>query len=55
VPSPGPRRRARLEDNAAAAALRLSKDELARLDAIAPKGAAAGERYPAAGMASVNR
>jgi aryl-alcohol dehydrogenase-like predicted oxidoreductase len=55
VPIPGTRTRARLEENAAAASLRLSKDELARLDAIAPKGAAAGERYPAASMASVNR
>ncbi len=55
VPIPGTRTRARLEENAAAAAIRLSRDELARIDAIAPKGVAAGERYPAAGMASVNR
>jgi aryl-alcohol dehydrogenase-like predicted oxidoreductase len=55
VPIPGTRLRARVEENAAAAAIRLSPEELAQLDAIAPKGAAAGERYPSAGMATVNR
>ena len=55
VPIPGTRRRARVEENAAAAAIRLTPDELARIDEIAPRGAAAGERYPSAGMATVNR
>jgi aryl-alcohol dehydrogenase-like predicted oxidoreductase len=55
IPIPGTKRRRYLEENAAAVDLALSADELARIDAIAPKGAAAGERYPAAAMASVNR
>jgi hypothetical protein len=33
----------------------LADDELKRLDAILPPGAAAGERYHASGMAAVNR
>ena len=35
--------------------VQLSAEELRRLDAIVPKGAAAGTRYPEAGMQSVNR
>jgi aryl-alcohol dehydrogenase-like predicted oxidoreductase len=54
VPIPGTTRRARLEENAAAAAMRIDAEAVARLDAIAPKGAAAGERYPEAGMRAVN-
>jgi len=42
------------EENAAAAAIRLSPAELEALDAVFPQGAAAGERY-AAGVAIVNR
>ena len=55
VPIPGTTTRAHLEENAAAAAVRLSPEELAQLDAMAPRGAAAGARYPSAGMATVNR
>jgi aryl-alcohol dehydrogenase-like predicted oxidoreductase len=55
VPIPGTKRRAYLEENVAAAAIRFTADELAAIDAIAPKGVAAGERYPASTMASVNR
>ena len=55
IPIPGTKRRSYLEENAAAVDIALSADELARIDAIAPRGAAAGERYPAAVMASVNR
>ena len=46
VPIPGTKRRAYLEQNAAAAALDLGDAELAALDAAFPPGAAAGERYP---------
>lgn len=52
VPIPGTKRRSYLEENAAAAELRLSDDVLARLDDELPP--AAGERYDEAGMASVN-
>src|SRR5690606_29673544 len=55
VPIPGTRSIERLEENARAADLSLSDDELRRLDEIAPAGAASGARYPEAGMASVNR
>ncbi len=54
VPIPGTTRVRHLEENVAALAIRLSPEELARVDAAAPKGAAAGTRYPDAGMANVN-
>lgn len=52
VPIPGTKRRKYLEDNAGAAAIELSADELARIEAELP--AVAGERYDPAGMASLN-
>jgi aryl-alcohol dehydrogenase-like predicted oxidoreductase len=55
VPIPGTKRRSYLEENLAAERISLTADELARIDAIAPVGAAAGLRYPAAAMSSVNR
>jgi aryl-alcohol dehydrogenase-like predicted oxidoreductase len=55
VPIPGTKRRRYLEENVAAEPIRLSADELAAIEAIAPHGAAAGLRYPAAMMASVGR
>jgi aryl-alcohol dehydrogenase-like predicted oxidoreductase len=54
VPIPGMRRIARLEENAAAVDIALSEDELQRLEAIAPVGAAAGRRYPEPMMAALN-
>ncbi|AWM31516.1 aldo/keto reductase [Hymenobacter nivis] len=54
VPIPGTKRVAYLEENLGALAITLSKNELAQLDDIAPKGVAAGTRYPAAMMGSVN-
>lgn len=45
VPIPGTKRRRYLEENAAACAVRLTTDDLARLDEIAAPGAWAGERY----------
>ena len=55
VPIPGTKRRAYLEENAGAVALRLSKAILARLDQAWPKGATSGARYPEAAMRAVNR
>jgi len=46
VPIPGTKRREYLEQNAAAADISLSEDELARIDEAAPLGAASGDRYP---------
>ncbi len=54
VPIPGTKRMRYLEENAAAAAVRLSPAELAAIDAASPRNVAAGARYPAAGMARVN-
>lgn len=54
VPIPGTTKRARIEENARAVELTLTPRELARIDEVAPKGAAAGERYPPAGMERVN-
>ncbi|MBM7118817.1 aldo/keto reductase [Archangium primigenium] len=55
VPIPGTKRLPYLEENLAAADIRLSAEELRELDAIAPLGAAAGLRYPEANMKSLNR
>ena len=51
VPIPGTKRRTYLEDNAGAAQVGLSAEELARIDAALPPGAASGERYSQVGMA----
>jgi aryl-alcohol dehydrogenase-like predicted oxidoreductase len=53
VPIPGTKRRKYLEENAAAAEVELTGDDLQRIDAEVPKPA--GARYDEAGMASVNR
>jgi aryl-alcohol dehydrogenase-like predicted oxidoreductase len=53
VPIPGTKRRSYLEENAAAAEIELTGDELARIDDAAPAGVAAGERYP--DMSSIDR
>lgn len=54
VPIPGTKRRSYLEENAAAVSIQLTDEDLATLDAIAPQGAAAGERYTPALMKMVN-
>jgi aryl-alcohol dehydrogenase-like predicted oxidoreductase len=46
VTIPGTKRRSYLEENVRAADLALSKAELAEIEKIAPKGVAAGDRYP---------
>jgi aryl-alcohol dehydrogenase-like predicted oxidoreductase len=48
VPIPGTKRRAYLDENARAADIRLSTEELGKLNHAFPPGAAAGERYPPA-------
>jgi aryl-alcohol dehydrogenase-like predicted oxidoreductase len=50
VAIPGTRSVQRLEQNAAAADLTLTPDELASIDEAFPRGVAAGDRYPAGGM-----
>jgi aryl-alcohol dehydrogenase-like predicted oxidoreductase len=55
VPIPGTKRTKYLEENVGAAEVTLSKDDLAELDALAPRGVAAGARYDEGGMAAVGR
>lgn len=55
VPIPGTKRRTYLEENLGAAALTLSADEMATLDAALPEGTVAGQRYPEHLMAQVDR
>jgi aryl-alcohol dehydrogenase-like predicted oxidoreductase len=55
IPNPGTKRIKYLEENALAAKLEFTRDELAELDAALPAGAASGTRYPEAGMRAVNR
>lgn len=55
VPIPGTKRVRTLEENIAATEIELTRDELARIEQVFPKNAAAGTRYPAGQMASVNR
>jgi aryl-alcohol dehydrogenase-like predicted oxidoreductase len=52
VPIPGTKRVRYLEENAAAASVELTDDELRQLDEIAPAGVAAGDRY--ADMSSID-
>ncbi|CAK8583678.1 aldo/keto reductase [Priestia megaterium] len=52
VPIPGTKRIQYLEENIGALKIQLSKEELYRINEVAPKGVAAGERYP--DMSSVN-
>jgi aryl-alcohol dehydrogenase-like predicted oxidoreductase len=46
VPIPGTKKRERLRENLGAVNVRLSAEDLARLDELAPAGATAGARYP---------
>jgi aryl-alcohol dehydrogenase-like predicted oxidoreductase len=55
VPIPGTKRRKYLEENIAATEITLSPDDLRRIEEVAPKGIAAGERYPTQHMSAVNR
>ncbi len=55
VPIPGTKRRKYLEENVAALEVGLTREDLRRIDEVAPRGAAAGSRYPRAMMAMVNR
>ncbi len=54
VPIPGTKRRKYLEQNAEAAEIILSQEELAAIEDVFPKDAASGLRYPEAMMKSVN-
>jgi aryl-alcohol dehydrogenase-like predicted oxidoreductase len=55
VPIPGTKRRKYLEENVAALSVKLTKEDLRRIDGVFPPEAAAGGRYPEHMMALVNR
>jgi aryl-alcohol dehydrogenase-like predicted oxidoreductase len=54
VPIPGTKQRRYLEQNAAALEVELTPSDLEKIEEVAPKGIAAGERYPEGGMRTVN-
>ncbi len=55
VPIPGTKRRTYLEENVGALQVTLTPDDLRRIDAAAPRGAATGTRYPEHTLQAVNR
>ena len=55
VPIPGTKRRTYLKENIDALDVPLTPEELAEIDAMLPAGAAAGSRYSAPGMRTINR
>ncbi|MGA2265532.1 MAG: aldo/keto reductase [Phycisphaerae bacterium] len=55
VPIPGTKHLRYLEENLAALEIRLTAEELGRLDEAFPPGAAAGDRYHPHGMRAINR
>src|SRR5947208_5752780 len=55
VPIPGTRHIKYLDENIGALEVKLTQDDLHRLDEILPPGAAAGTRYHARGMETINR
>ncbi len=54
VPIPGTKRRRWLRENAAAADVGLSEDDVAAIEAAVPRGAVVGERYPESSMSTLN-
>jgi diketogulonate reductase-like aldo/keto reductase len=55
VPIPGTKRRKYLEENVEAVDIGLGPAQMTELEAIFPRGAAAGTRYPEGSMGTVNR
>ncbi|HZD74703.1 MAG TPA: aldo/keto reductase [Actinomycetota bacterium] len=54
VPIPGTKRRRYLEEDLGALEVELTSDDLASIESVAPRGVAAGDRYGAFHMATVN-
>ena len=54
IPIPGTTKSHRVEENARAAEIKLTPEELQRIDKIAPHDVAEGTRYPEAMMSTVN-
>lgn len=54
VPIPGTKRVTYLEENIGAFGITMTTEDLARIDSVAPQGAAFGTRYPEASMKTIN-
>ncbi|MGE5144894.1 MAG: aldo/keto reductase [Acidobacteriota bacterium] len=54
VPIPGTKRRRYIEENAKATEVRLTPEDMRRIDHAIPRNSASGLRYPEAGMKRVN-
>jgi aryl-alcohol dehydrogenase-like predicted oxidoreductase len=54
VPIPGTKQRRYLDENLRSLEIELSPADLERIEEVAPKGAAAGDRYHEAGMRTIN-
>jgi aryl-alcohol dehydrogenase-like predicted oxidoreductase len=54
IPIPGTKRRKYLEENVGAVQVKLSADDLRRIEEAAPHGAASGQRYPVHMMNLIN-
>lgn len=54
VPIPGTKQRRYLEENIDSLAIELTRSDLEEIEDVAPKGAAAGDRYHEAGMRTIN-
>jgi len=54
VPIPGTKHRKYLEENVGALDVALTPADLERIEEVAPRGITAGDRYPQAGMLTVN-
>jgi aryl-alcohol dehydrogenase-like predicted oxidoreductase len=55
IPIPGTKRRKYLEENAAAADIKLTQDEVAELEAAVPQEEIAGDRYAPANLQAIDR
>ena len=55
APIPGTKRRKYLQQNLEAVNIKLTPQSLARIDEVAPKGVAAGARYPELAMAALDQ
>ena len=55
VPIPGTKRAKYLDENLGAAGVQLTADDLARIEAVFPSGAAAGSRYHPLGLKTIDR
>ena len=55
VPIPGTKHRKYVEENAGALAVKLTPEDLKRIEQAAPRGTTAGDRYAPQGMRTINR